>query len=48
VPVPVKGPMNLDLLGNALFNHHLAAFEIVGLLLLASMVAAVALVKKDL
>jgi NADH-quinone oxidoreductase subunit J len=46
--VPVKGPMNLDLLGNALFNHHLAAFEIVGLLLLASMVAAVALVKKDL
>ena len=44
-PVP---PMNLQILGDALFNHHLAAFEIVGLLLLACMVAAVALVKRDL
>lgn len=41
-------PMNLDVLGLALFNDHLAAFEIVGLLLLAAMVGAVALVKRDL
>ena len=41
-------PMDLERLGEALFNHHLVAFEIVGLLLLASMVAAVALVKRDL
>ena len=46
-PPPVP-PMNLEVLGNALFNHHLVAFEIVGLVLLASMVAAVALVKRDL
>lgn len=44
----VPPPMNLDALGNALFNHHLAAFEIVGLLLLATMIGAVVLVKKDL
>ena len=41
-------PMNLDALGAALFTNHLAAFEIVGLLLLAAMVGAVALVKRDL
>ena len=41
-------PMNLDALGQALFTNHLAAFEIVGLLLLAAMVGAVALVKRDL
>lgn len=41
-------PMNLDALGNALLNHHLVAFEIVGLLLLAAMVGAVSLVKRDL
>ena len=41
-------PMNLDALGTALFTNHLAAFEIVGLLLLAAMVGAVALVKRDL
>jgi len=40
--------MNLDTLGVALFNNHLAAFEVVGLLLLAAMVGAVALVKRDL
>jgi len=41
-------PMNLDTLGTALFTHHLVAFESVGLLLLAAMVGAVALVKRDL
>lgn len=41
-------PMNLDQLGSALFNQHLAAFEVVGLLLLAAMVGAVAIVKRDL
>jgi NADH-quinone oxidoreductase subunit J len=45
---PPAHPMNLEVLGNALFNHHLAAFEVAGLLLLACMVAAVALVKRDL
>jgi NADH:ubiquinone oxidoreductase subunit 6 (subunit J) len=32
----------------ALFKDHLVAFEAVGLLLLAAMVGAVALVKRDL
>ena len=41
-------PMNLDRLGNALFSDHLLAFEAAGLLLLAAMVGAVALVKRDL
>jgi NADH-quinone oxidoreductase subunit J len=41
-------PMNLDALGIELFKNHIAAFEIVGLLLLAAMVGAVALVKRDL
>jgi len=47
---PGAGPpaMNLDVLGNALFNQHLVAFEVVGLLLLAAMIAAVTLVKRDL
>ena len=40
--------MNLDRLGAALFSDHLLAFEVVGLLLLAAMVGAVALVKRDL
>jgi NADH-quinone oxidoreductase subunit J len=35
-------------LGNALFSEHLLAFEVAGLLLLAAMVGAVALVKRDL
>jgi NADH:ubiquinone oxidoreductase subunit 6 (subunit J) len=47
-PVAVAGPMNLNALGTELFRSHLAAFEVVGLLLLAAMVGAVALVKKDL
>jgi NADH-quinone oxidoreductase subunit J len=46
-PAPVQA-MNLDVLGTALFNNHLVAFEIVGLLLLAAMVGAVAVVKRDL
>ena len=44
-PVP---PMDLAGLGGALFKDHLVAFEAVGLLLLAAMVGAVALVKRDL
>jgi len=46
--VPVPAAMNLDRLGQALFSDHLLAFEVVGLLLLAAMVGAVALVKRDL
>ena len=45
---PLPAPMNLGALGLELFSNHLAAFEIVGLLLLAAMIGAVALVKKDL
>jgi len=45
---PLPPAMNLDTLGAALFNDHLLAFEGVGLLLLAAMVGAVALVKRDL
>jgi NADH-quinone oxidoreductase subunit J len=45
---PLPEAMNLDRLGQALFNDHLLAFEVVGLLLLAAMVGAVALVKRDL
>jgi NADH-quinone oxidoreductase subunit J len=41
-------PMDLSGLGVALFKDHLVAFEAVGLLLLAAMVGAVALVKRDL
>ncbi|BDU74794.1 NADH-quinone oxidoreductase subunit J family protein [Mesoterricola silvestris] len=44
----IPPPMDLGALGNALFKNHLAAFEIVGLLLLATMVGAVVLVKRDL
>ena len=40
--------MDLNRLGIALFSDHLVAFEIAGLLLLASMIGAVALVKRDL
>jgi NADH-quinone oxidoreductase subunit J len=42
------GAMTLGSLGGALFRDHLVAFEAVGLLLLAAMVGAVALVKRDL
>jgi NADH-quinone oxidoreductase subunit J len=41
-------PTTLNNLGNALFRDHLLAFEVAGLLLLAAMVGAVALVKRDL
>ena len=39
--------MTLGSLGDALFGEHLLAFEVAGLLLLAAMVGAVALVKRD-
>jgi len=45
---PLPEAMNLERLGQSLFQEHLLAFEIVGLLLLAVMVGAVALVKRDL
>jgi len=45
--LPLKA-MTLEQVGGALFGSHLLAFEVVGLLLLAAMVGAVALVKKDL
>jgi len=47
-PMDIKGPMDLNRLGIELFRGHLVAFEVVGLLLLAAMIGAVALVKKDL
>jgi NADH:ubiquinone oxidoreductase subunit 6 (subunit J) len=40
--------MTLDRLGQDLFHQHLLAFEAVGLLLLAAMVAAILIVKRDL
>lgn len=40
--------MTLEQVGQELFSSHLLAFEVVGLLLLATMVAAVALTKKEL
>lgn len=45
---PTIPAMTLGQLGSDLFHHHLLAFEAVGLLLLAAMVAAVLLVKRDL
>jgi NADH-quinone oxidoreductase subunit J len=45
---PPPAAMDLGNLGNALFSDHLLAFEVVGLLLLAAMVGAVAIVKRDL
>ncbi|MBS1767254.1 MAG: NADH-quinone oxidoreductase subunit J [Acidobacteria bacterium] len=41
-------PMTLDQVGETLFRDHLLAVEAIGLLLLAAMVGAVALVKKEL
>ncbi|MBP1626563.1 MAG: hypothetical protein H6Q00_1038 [Holophagaceae bacterium] len=40
--------MDLQQVGTSLFQQHVVAFEAAGLLLLAAMVAAVALVKKEL
>ncbi len=45
--LPVEG-MNLNRVGEELFANHLLGFEIIGLLLLAAMVGAVALTKKEL
>jgi NADH-quinone oxidoreductase subunit J len=45
---PVIAPMTLNRLGVDLFQQHLLAFEAIGLLLLAAMVAAILLVKRDL
>ena len=45
---PLPPAMTLDAVGNSLFSQHLVAFEVVGLLLLAAMVGAVALVKRNL
>jgi NADH-quinone oxidoreductase subunit J len=47
-PAPVREPMDLGRVGDALLSGHLVAFEVAGLLLLAAMVGAVALVKRDL
>ncbi len=44
---PVAG-MNLARVGEEIFRHYLLGFEIIGLLLLAAMVGAVALTKKEL
>jgi NADH-quinone oxidoreductase subunit J len=46
---PVTGPATtLHSLGDMLFSQHLLGFEVAGFLLLAAMIGAVALVKKDL
>jgi NADH-quinone oxidoreductase subunit J len=45
---PLPAALTLNSLGGALFSEHLLAFEVAGLLLLAAMVGAVALVKRDL
>ena len=45
---PLPGPMDLNRLGLVLFSDHMVAFEVAGLLLLAAMIGAVALVKRDL
>jgi NADH-quinone oxidoreductase subunit J len=45
---PMPPAMTLNALGDALFAKHLLGFEVAGLLLLAAMVGAVALVKRDL
>lgn len=45
---PVIEPMTLNALGGNLFQQHVVAFEAIGLLLLAAMVAAVLLVKREL
>ena len=44
---PVEG-MNLLRVGEEIFRHYLLGFEIIGLMLLAAMVGAVALTKKEL
>ncbi|MDR2696964.1 MAG: NADH-quinone oxidoreductase subunit J [Holophagales bacterium] len=44
---PVPDPITLQKLGEQLFSEHLVALEAMGLLLLAAMVAAVILIKKE-
>ncbi len=46
-PSSPVAPMTLQRLGGTLFREHLLGFELAGLLLLAAMVAAVLLVKKE-
>jgi len=48
LPEAKVDPMTLQRLGSFLFREHLLAFEIAGLLLLAAMIAAVSLVKREL
>lgn len=45
--IPVV-PMDLQRLGGEIFSRHLAAFEIIGLLLLATMIGAVSIAKRKL
>jgi NADH-quinone oxidoreductase subunit J len=45
---PALRPMDLERVGVTLFRDHLLAVEAIGLMLLAAMVGAVALVKKEL
>ena len=47
-PLPKVDPMTLNRLGIFLFHNHLVAFEVAGLLLLAAMIGAVSLVKREL
>jgi NADH-quinone oxidoreductase subunit J len=47
-PAAATAPMTLEKVGVTLFSDHLLAVEAIGLMLLAAMVGAVALVKKEL
>ncbi len=44
---PVQGPMTLQQVGSAIFGQHVIAYEAAGLLLLAAMVGAIILVKRE-
>ncbi len=44
---PVQGPMTLHAVAQVLFSQHVIAYEAAGLLLLASMVGAIVLVKRE-
>ena len=45
---PMPGAMTLQKVGTTLFAEHLLGFEVAGILLLAAMVGAVALTKRNL
>ena len=45
---PLPPAMDLNRVGLAIFGNHMVAFEAAGLLLLAAMICAIALVKRDL